>query len=295
MKKLYYILILLLLLIGIKSYSQLENIHEDTMYMPELQMLIEVDSTSSINGYPRGEANYYIWYHYFPELNSTKMLINRVTEKRLKIYIFDTLQLPVVKVNIDSVIKYSDFKQTIENQIKNKGWCYYLKNNNLWMFNFNKDVDTLYTMNHIWKFDSLGGKIWNFDLFGVVAYANMDEMVGGYTIRQICNSMDFICKRKSNNQISVHLKRKNGEYPNWDEIKLLDNNYFTIATLSDFRTYYTTYAICEVDDVDEDITDCTPIFDIPVYMSIWDINKSDSTLIQSLLNYQFYNMSYPEK
>ena len=103
MKKLYYILILLLL-IGIKSYSQLENIHEDTMYMPELQMLIEVDSTSSINGYPRGEANYYIWYHYFPALNSTKMLINRVTEKRLKIYIFDTLQLPVVKVNIDYIV-----------------------------------------------------------------------------------------------------------------------------------------------------------------------------------------------
>lgn len=260
MKKLFIILSLFL---GVKTYGQLENVHEDTIYIPESQMLIEVDSISFINDYPRSEATDYIWYHYFPDLNSTKMLINRVTEKRLKIYIFDTLQLPVVKVNLDSVIKYPDFKQTVENQISNKGWGYYLKNNNLWMYNPDEDVDTLYTMNHIWKFDSLGGKIWNFDLFGVVAYANMDQIVGGYTIRQICNSMDFICKRKSNNQISVHLKRKNGEFPNWDEMKLLDDNYFTIATLPDFRTYYTTYEICEVDDVDEDITGCDPITGYP--------------------------------
>jgi hypothetical protein len=263
MKNLFAIL---QLLIVVNVNAQLEKINEDTLYMPEEYMLIEKDSINYINNYPRGPGKTttdYIWYHYFPELNSTKMLVNRVTKKRFKIIIFDTLQLPVVRVKMDSVIKYPDFKQTVENQISNRGWCYDKNNGNLRMFNFNEDVDTLYTMNHIWKFDSLGGKVWNFDLFGVVAYANMDEVVGGYTIRQICNSMDFICKRKSNNQISIHLKRKNGEFPNWNEIKLLDDNYFTIATLPDFRTYYITYEICEVNNVDEDVTECTPITSYP--------------------------------
>jgi hypothetical protein len=260
MKKLSAIL---LLLIGINSYSQLEIIDIDTLYFDNTIVSSQIDSIDFVNGYPRQEALHYIWWNNGNSLFKHKIKINRVTEKYLKKYIFDTLQLPVIKVNLDSVIKYPSFKQKVKNQIINKEWNVYLKNNNVWMFNLNEDMDTLYSMDNIYKLDSLGGKIWNWELFGVVAYANMDEVVGGYTIRQICNSMDFICKRKSNNQISVHLKRKNGEYPNWNEIKLLDDNYFTIATLSEFRTYYNTYEICEVNNVDEDVTECTPITSYP--------------------------------
>ena len=256
MKKL---LVILFLFLGIKTYAQLDSIRTDTIYFDLQWIYNEIDSIDSVNAYPRQEALHYIGYHYYDSLDKYKVRLNRVTEKWLKKYIFDTLQLPVVKIPRDSVIKYPVFRDKMENQIINNQWNVYLKNNNIWLFNQDEDKDTLYSMNNIWEADGYGSKIWNFDLFGVVAYVNMDQVVGGYTIRQICNSMDFICKRKSNNQISVHLKRKNGEYPNWNEIKLLDDNYFTIATLPDFRTYYTTYEICEVDDVDEDITGCDPI------------------------------------
>jgi len=261
MKKLF--VILLLIIPVIKSYSQLEIIDIDTLYFDNTIVLSQIDSIDYVNGYPRQEALHYIWYNNSNALSKYKIKLDRPTEKYLKKYIFDTLQLPVIKVNKDSALKYPDFKQKLENQVINKEWNVYLKNNNIWMFNLDEDKDTLYSMNNIWKLDSLGGIIWNWDLYGVVAYTNMDIVVGGYTIRQICNSMDFICKRKSNNQISVHLKRKNGEYPNWDEIKLLDNNYFTIAVLPDFRVYYATYEICVVNDVDEDITGCTPITEYP--------------------------------
>lgn len=271
MKKLF--VILFLIGIGIKSYSQvklngpiirayvqdLTIINPDTMYLDSLSVLSQIDSIDYKNGYPRQDALHYILYKNDTPLSKYKVKLDRTTEKYFKKYIFDTLQLPVLKISKDSATKYPEFKQTLENQIINNNWNTYLKNNNIWMFNLDEDKDTLYSMNNIYKFDSLGGKIWNFNLFGVVAYANMDQVVGGYTIRQICNSMDGIFKRKSNNQISVHLKRKNGEYPNWDDVKLLDNNYFTIATLQDFRTYYSTYDICEVDNVDEDITGCDPI------------------------------------
>jgi hypothetical protein len=256
MRKLFAILFLL---IGIKGYSQLEIVNEDTLYFDNTVFLTEIDSVDYVNGYPRQEALHYIWFVNDNPLLKYKLKINRVTAKYLKKYIFDTLQLPVIKVSKDSAIKYPAFKQALENQVINKEWNVYLKNDNIWMFNLDEDKDTLYSMNNIYKLDSLGGKIWNWELFGVVGYAYMDEVVGGYTIRQICNSMDGIFKRKSNNQICVHLQRKNGEYPNWDDIKLLDVNHFTIATLPEFRNYYSTYDICEVDNVDEDVSTCTPI------------------------------------
>lgn len=260
MKKL---VLVVLFIISIKVCAQLENINTDTLYIHESYALVEIDSIDSINLYPRGEADNYIWYKEYNLLNTQKLKINRVTEKRLKRYILDTVQLPVIKILYDSAISDTSFKKKLENQIKNNLWSVYKKNDNIWMFNIDEGKDTIYTMNNIWKLDSLGGKLWNFDLFGVVAYSRMDSIVNGYTIRQICNSMDGIFKRKSNNQISVHLKRKNGKYPNWNEIKLLDDNYFTIATLSDFRDYYVLYEICKVDNVDESVTGCTPITGYP--------------------------------
>lgn len=253
MKKIFIILLFFCIL---KSYSQIDSIIVDQFYVDSSEAIIYNDSINVINGYPRQDALTYININPDGGLNKKILYINKVTLRYLKKYILDSLQYPVIKVNKDSVLNHNNLQDKLEQIIIDSNWYCYLKNENLWMFNVDTSKYFGFSVSNIELLRELNGKLFNFCLFASIPYTSMDNIINGYTVRQICNSMDQIIKRKDNNRIMIRLYR-NGIYEDFEDIFLLIDNSFLLHTVNDVKNATQIYQLLEVNDVDEDVSSRT--------------------------------------
>jgi hypothetical protein len=244
------------------AFGQLDSLIEFRFYIDSINGIEQRDSIDKKEGYPRGggsgkDALTYAGLQLNSnQLNKHVIIIDKVTEKYLKKYILDTLQLPVIKIPLDSINANQAVKNKIQYEIVNNNWWCYLKNDNVWILNIDSTKSEVFTVNNILRADSIGAKIFNFCLFASIAYSKMDDEIEGYTVRQICNSMGQIIKRKDTGRIMIRLYRQ-GAYLDFEDIMLLINNGFLLHTLNDVKDACGIYQLCEVDNVDQDISECT--------------------------------------
>jgi len=53
-------------------------------------------------------------------------------------------------------------RMKLKNEIIDNNWNTYIKNDNLWLFNFNLDAGDTFTQNQIDFIINNGGQVWNF-------------------------------------------------------------------------------------------------------------------------------------
>ena len=154
--------IILLLLISISLSAQIDSMKVNTLYI-DLKPRVEqfIDSINVINGYPRQGAETYIQAEYDSILLKHSITLNKVTEKYIKHAVLNAIGLPTIKIPIDSLTVNARIK--LESEIISNNWNTYIKNDNIWLFNYNQNADDTFTQNQRDYIVSIGGEIYNFD------------------------------------------------------------------------------------------------------------------------------------
>lgn len=155
-------LTIILSFISISIFGQIDSMEVNTLYIdlkPRAEQFI--DSINSINGYPRQGAITYIDTHYDSVLQKHCLLLNKVTERYIKHAVLDVVNLPTIRLPLSNIT--SNARTKLEEEIINNNWNTYIKNENIWLFNYSQTADDNFTQNQRDYIISIGGQLWNFN------------------------------------------------------------------------------------------------------------------------------------
>lgn len=155
-------LAILISFISLSVFGQIDSMKVNTLYI-DLKPRVEqfIDSINALNGYPRQNTNTYIKAIYDSSFSKHTILLNKVTEKYIKHAVFDLVGLPTIKIPILNLTENA--KSKLETEIINNNWNTYIKNDNIWLFNFDQSADDTFTQNQRDYILSIGGELFNFN------------------------------------------------------------------------------------------------------------------------------------
>ena len=154
-------LIIIISFISISVFGQFDSVKKNTLYV-DYSIRVEqfISLINDMHGYPRQDAITYIDCRYDSVLCKFAIKLDRVTELYLKTAVLDKRDLPVIRLPL-SVITPT-IRMKLKNEIIDNNWNTYIKNDNLWLFNFNLDAGDTFTQNQIDFIINNGGQVWNF-------------------------------------------------------------------------------------------------------------------------------------